>query len=87
MRNYEATEQAYKNGYEAGKRDAVKWIPVSERLPEENGRYLCNIRSFAFPGTFYQRILPYDKFGFKEDHYYTDDVTHWMPLPESPKEV
>lgn len=30
-----ATEQAYRNGYEAGKRDAeAKWIPVTERFPE-----------------------------------------------------
>lgn len=32
MKIYEATEQAYKNGYEDGKRDAVKhgrWIPKS----------------------------------------------------------
>ena len=46
MKTYEATEIAYKNGYEAGfkdgydggmdvgKRHALKWIPVSERLPE-----------------------------------------------------
>lgn len=62
-----------------------RWIPVTERLPEVSDRYLCNIKSFAFPGTFYQRILPYDKYGFKEDHIYTDDVTHWMPIPEEPK--
>ena len=80
---HDATEQAYKNGYEKGK---AKWIPVSERLPEVGDRVLCNIKSFAFPGSFYQRILPYDKYGFKEDNIYTDDVTHWMPLPEPPKE-
>lgn len=28
-----ATERAYKNGYEAGKKDAVNWIPVTEKLP------------------------------------------------------
>lgn len=27
----------------------------------------------------------YDKGGFVEGHIYTDDVTHWMPLPEPPK--
>ena len=32
MNNHEATEIAYKNGYEAGK---PKWISVTERLPEE----------------------------------------------------
>ena len=63
-----------------------KWIPVTERLPEEDGRYLCNTRSFAFPGSFYQTIMKYEKGGFIEGHIYTDDVTHWMPLPEPPKE-
>ena len=33
MKIYEATEQAYKNGYEAGK---PKWISVKERLPDEH---------------------------------------------------
>ena len=63
-----------------------KWIPVTERLPEEDGRYLCNTRSFAFPGSFYQTIMKYEKGGFIEGYIYTDDVTHWMPLPEPPKE-
>ena len=35
-----ATEQAYKNGYEKGKQDAWKWIPVTERLPKKDGDYL-----------------------------------------------
>ena len=62
------------------------WIPVSERLPEIGDRCLCNVKSFAFPGSFYQTILKYDKFGFVEGCIYTDDVTHWMLLPEPPKE-
>ena len=33
MNLHDATELAYKNGYEAGK---PKWIPVTERLPEEH---------------------------------------------------
>ena len=62
-----------------------KWIPVTERLPEEDGRYLCNVKSFAFKGSFYITMLKYDKGGFIEGHIYTDDVTHWMELPEPPK--
>ena len=62
-----------------------KWIPVTERLPEEPDRYLCNVKSFAFKGAYYQTILKYDKGGFIEGYIYTDDVTHWMPLPEPPK--
>ena len=67
-------------------KSSATWIPVTERLPEEDGRYLCNTRSFAFPGSFYQTIMKYEKGGFIEGHIYTDDVTHWMPLPEPPKE-
>ena len=67
--------------------DMPKWIPVTERLPECDGRYLCNVKSFSFPGTFYRTILQYVDGGFVEGHIYTDDVTHWMPLPEPPKEV
>ena len=86
MKIHEATEQAYKNGYAKGYEDGrPKWIPVTERLPEEDGYYLCNVRSFAFRGSFYAAMLKYDKGGFIEGHIYTDDVTHWMPLPEPPK--
>ena len=64
-----------------------KWVPVALGfLPEEHGRYLCVVKSFAFPGCFYQAILNYDKYGFHESGVYTDDVIYWMPLPEAPKE-
>ena len=101
MNIYEATEQAYKNGYEAGK---PKWISVEERLPEEDGRYLVFTSSYLIQ---YVRVLSFAKDGRKVDEYdfvsawenvwywydsewghiTTDDVTHWMPLPEPPKEV
>jgi hypothetical protein len=65
-----------------------KWIPVSLGfLPEEYGRYLCNIESFAFPGSYYQQILWYDQYGFRDGCVYAEGVTHWMPLPNSPQEV
>lgn len=74
--------EMYASGFENGK---PKWISVKERLPECDGRYLCNVKSFAFKGSFYTTILKYDKGGFIEGYIYTDDVTHWMPLPEPPK--
>ena len=93
-----ATEQAYKNGYEAGK---PKWIPVTERLPDENGKYLVHenlwgtshitaIR-FAKDG---EKVCSYDLKGQKNVWYKYDSeigyfpaeyVTHWMPLPEMPE--
>lgn len=92
------------NAYERGRVDALKWIPVSEMLPEEDGDYLVlkqlgkhrwhDVLSFAKDGR------EVDKYDFTDEWknvwfsydsewgYITcDSVTHWMPLPEPPKEV
>ena len=61
-------------------------IPVTERTPEEYGKYLCSVKSYAFPGNTYWAILHYDKDGFHESGIYEDGVTHWMPLPDAPEE-
>ena len=62
-----------------------EWISVKDRLPEEGDRYLCRVKSFAFPGSFYQSLLRYDKYGFQDGGVYEEGVTHWMPLPQPPK--
>lgn len=81
MTIHDATEVAYKNGYAAGKRDAMKWIPVTERLPEKNMRVLmCSKQGGIAEGVYAGAWIQYrwDAVGM--------DVTHWMPLPEPPKE-
>lgn len=60
-----------------------KWIPVTERLPEENT--LC----LAF--TPYNGDLEWDMniVCFRSPESFADctnNATHWMPLPEAPKE-
>ena len=81
-----------------------KWIPVTERLPEDRELVLCfkkgafgwrvEILSFAqsleaidpldFEGQNHSGFFNYDSdVGYYELH----DITHWMPLPEPPKEV
>ena len=62
-----------------------KWISVDDRLPEEDGYYLCCIKSSLFPDRVYIDILECDKGSFEEGHIYTDTVTHWMSLPKLPK--
>lgn len=62
-----------------------EWISVEDRLPEEDGYYLCCIKSSLFPDRVYIDILECDKGSFEEGHIYTDTVTHWMQLPEPPK--
>ena len=66
--------------------DAPKWISVEDRLPEREGRYLC-VKRIGKSGAVYVQLMNGDSYGFSMDHFYTDDVTHWMPLPEPPKEV
>lgn len=80
-----------------------RWIPVTERLPEEDGEYLvwfgrnmfehyAEVRYFAKDG---EAVDKYDLRHEKNVWYYYDsewgyvaccNVTHWMPLPEPPKE-
>ena len=61
-----------------------RWIPATERLPEEYGRYLC-VKRIGKSGAVYVTVMNGDSHGFSVEHIYTDDVTHWMPLPEPPK--
>lgn len=64
---------------------AQGWIPVTERLPENAGVYLCRIKSFN--GDFrYTDTMKYVDGLFYEQGVATDRVTHWMPLPQPPKE-
>ena len=83
-----ATEIAYKNGYEAGK---PKWIPVTERLPEDDetvlilcktGKMFVGYRKQLYGGEYVWRILT----ARDSTKKITQIVTHWMPLPEPPKE-
>ena len=62
-----------------------RWIPVTERLPEEHGWYLCAVKSFFGKGSFVD-ACKYDGHYFVQDGLATERVTHWMPLPEPPKE-
>lgn len=63
-----------------------KWIPVSERLPEKEGNYLvATIKGNVAESYFFPEcdIVP----GIHRDAVFCyPGVTHWMPLPEPPKE-
>ena len=77
-----------------------RWIPVSERLPEANGRYLVT-RGLNACGSMWNRvyIINYsDLMGLKSERIWwdgnvgksdfkrIDDVIAWLPLPKPYKE-
>lgn len=65
-----------------------KWISVKERLPEKRGIYLAHIVHHNCKNDSYWCVCveyynPEDGWTSLSDLY---EVTHWMPLPEPPKE-
>ena len=91
MDKYTATEQAFKNGYERGYNDGKpKWIPVSERLPNKGVGQVLVVKQYR--GKQYidiGEILEGKAFCYSDDYCVQPRehiLTHWMPLPEPPKE-
>lgn len=74
-----------------------KWIPVTERLPDlelvevktdDNDLFPClaaRKHTRAKNGIYTEKVW-YDGYGFIDGvlNDVTDEVTHWMPLPEAP---
>jgi len=72
------------------KKSDDKWIPVTERLPEEAGAVLVYVRngyvttmSYHCPFGGNARVFQWWGFGKWIDQH--SRVTHWMMLPEPPK--
>lgn len=73
--------------------EETKWIPCSERLPEEDGQYLITVKYVHVDG--YDDIYAehgdwtdgkWDMFCFGHCGK-VENITAWMPLPEPYKEV
>ena len=60
------------------------WIPVTERLPEAPGMYLCFEVGGYYGGYSEIKVIYFDRICFHLAKYM--EVTHWMPLPEPPKD-
>jgi len=65
-----------------------KWISVNERMPEKYVNVLCHLRSLDRQSEYYSiDHLMEDGQWWKAANSWKHEVTHWMPLPEPPKEV
>ena len=67
-----------------------RWIPVTEQLPDFEGCLLCMRKAFVGDKLRYQDILYYEEgtfyMEFEDTPIPTEAITHWMPLPQPPKE-
>lgn len=59
-----------------------KWIPVTERLPEENAPCIVYNKYY---GPMVGWRVDGKRFRIPGSHF-PDHPTHWMPLPQPPKE-
>jgi hypothetical protein len=68
----------------AAEREAHRWIPVSEKLPEDENEVLVILGGKIFPmiGFYLER----EKGWYLEPYNNNCSPTHWQPLPEPPKE-
>lgn len=89
------TAESYKRSMEAWADEAAnvqpRWISVTERLPEEHIRVLVVNDDAKFmvaeraEGDWWYQYFAYDV--DRWDALEQGVITHWMPLPEPPKEV
>lgn len=86
MDKYAAFEEAYRNGYEKGRQEAGQWISVKDKLPHGFVSVLGFMTDAGcFPAVRECYRVGDDRFFFpalQEEH----PVSHWMPMPELPKE-
>ena len=86
MHVHDATEMAYKHGYEkgyeAGKKDFTreKWISIEKKLPtksdaDEEGNVLAIVKDF-------KKII----INWEDVCRFTEYITHWIHIPLYPKE-
>lgn len=69
---------------------APKWISVKDRLPPDQGKKVLVVNGHEYISVL---ALWKKEYGNKwtwideRGHFkHTNDITHWMPLPEPPKE-
>lgn len=78
--------EACRMGMEALER--MRWIPCSERPPEERGCYIVAVKHWydGKPVTREAFWNGADWLSCEKRMEITPRVTHWMPLPQLPKE-
>lgn len=64
-----------------------KWISVEDRLPDAGEKVMvCGVKNGIQVGAFHMKLRPENnrRWWWKKDTIL--EVTHWMPIPQMPKE-
>lgn len=70
-----------------GAEPVQRWIPCSERMPEEIGRYWCYVEEQNSLGkSHYQWNCSWNGDRWWVENENGGRVTHWMPLPAAPQQ-
>jgi len=93
LKNYEMfwnkeAEEALRR-FQVAVANKLRWIPVTERLPEPKFArewYLVALESGCVKSLAYEKEGRTDNLFRPGWHETASPVTHWMPLPEPPKE-
>ena len=80
-----ATAHGVANVIQSYEERKPRWIPVTERLPE-NGLHCLVARYDYVTDTPFVDLLWFDNSWWDRVNSGDYSVTHWMPLPEPPKE-
>lgn len=75
-------EYGYLGGYTQGRADAWRWIPVSERLPEECGNYLTVSPRWSEMKDFSVAWFNPDMQAW--EHPNRDIIAYWLPIINLP---
>ena len=76
-------KMAFEDGYRVGVEAAQpRWINVKDGIPKKSGKYIvCTVKGSVYCTS---AVVRGDEACFKCD--INTHITHWMPLPEAPKE-
>ena len=93
----QAYEDGLDEGFNLGRKAASPWRRVEDELPDEVGSYLVYAPTYiggsssakeCKAGVMFARWLKGGHWSIEVGYYKRPGcVTHWMPLPEPPKEV
>lgn len=86
VEKYHAVEDFCREIIDHGKPSV--WISVKDRMPEKSGQYLCwfGANKVAIGMAIVTYVNEWKAFGRLESFEKYPNITHWMPLPEPPKE-